>query len=342
MTETAPEIDCVVFDRRDQSARRVAVEELPKLLASPERFAWVDVHGPDIGVTRRIAADLGLQMSPKDHFGTPEILPRLLEAPDHCGFYLYEVLHPERHLEISHGLSPIEIVRLFVVIGGNVILTHHRRTVEAVEHVQATCADAFRIAGRTPSFVAFLLLQESLYDIAHLNLANDNYLDAIQEQVLAPGETQVPPDVAVAGTNILTLKKLATSLHIVLMRLATKRSPFVSDAARESFLVMMENALAVREAVDSSRSLLDGILAAVQAEAANRTSEIARVLTVISGVLLPITVVAGIYGMNFENMPELHTRWGYFAALTVMAGIAAGQIVLFRRLGWIGHPRSLR
>jgi magnesium transporter len=332
---------CIVFDRETGEARRVERATLATELEDDGRFAWVDLQGPDIGALKELATELGLEIDPERVFGSQEILPRLTEAPDHGTFYLYEVLHPERHLAVDQGLTPIEVVRLVVVLSKRVVLTFHRRDVEAVQDVQAECAHAFRLAGRSPCFVVFLLLQESLYDIAHLNLANDNYLDQLQSEVAASEETVLPADVTVAGHNILVLKKLATSLHIVLMRLGTKKTEFVSDAARESFVLIMQNAISVRGAVDSSRDLLDGILASIQTAAANRTSEIARVLTIISGVLLPITVVAGIYGMNFQNMPELSHPYGYFGALGLMALIAAGQLLVFRRLGWIGHPKQL-
>ena len=144
---------------------------------------------------------------------------------------------------------------------------------------------------------------------------------------------------AFAGRNILTLKKLTASLHIVLMRLATKRSPFISPDARESFQELLQSAQVVRAAVDSSRDLLDGILATVQAAAANRTADVARVLTVLSGILLPMTVITGVYGMNFENMPELHSRYGYFLTLAGIGVLGAIQFLVFRRLGWVGSSR---
>ena len=342
MTDEETVLHCFVFDNETNQSRVVEVSELAAALERDSTFAWVDVHGPDFSVLSDVASRLGLTIDPEKGFGTPEILPRLTEAADHGTFYLYEVLHPEQHLQVSHGLAPIDIVRLLVVMSQRMVLTYHRRPVEAVEDVIASCEHDFRLAGKSPAFVVFLLLQESIYDIAHLNLANDNYLDQLQASVAVSHQIVLPADVAVAGHNILTLKKLATSLHIVLMRLSIKKTSFVSDAARESFVLMMHNAIAVRGAVDSSRDLLDGILASIQASAANRTSEIARVLTIISGVLLPITVVAGIYGMNFQNMPELTAPYGYHGALALMAAIAIGQLLLFRRLGWIGHPKQLR
>jgi magnesium transporter len=79
---------------------------------------------------------------------------------------------------------------------------------------------------------------------------------------------------------------------------------------------------------------------AVQAAAANRTSEVARVLTVLSGILLPLTLITGIYGMNFEHMPELRWRYGYYAILGGLALLGSILFLLFRRLGWVGSGRS--
>jgi magnesium transporter len=128
----------------------------------------------------------------------------------------------------------------------------------------------------------------------------------------------------------------------VLTLLSTKRSPFISDEARTYFHEMLRNSETLRAAVDSSRDILDGILARVQAAATNRTNEIARVLTVISAILLPLTVITGIYGMNFQNMPELQRPFGYFAVLTAMALLALCLLLVFVRRGWVGTGRSPR
>ena len=239
------------------------------------------------------------------HFDEPEILPRIVERPECLAFYLYGVVDPEEHLDTSRTLEEIEFARMVLVLGPDYVITFHRKPLAAVEAVQADCVESFRLAGKTPGFIAFLFLQRCLYDYAHLNLANDNFLDIIEARLYAGRQEELASGMAVAGRNILTLKKLNASLHIVLMRLATKRSPFISPEARASFQEMLQNAQAVRDSIDSSRDMLDGILVAVQAAAANRTSEIARVLTILSGILLPLTLITGIYGMNFEHMPEL-------------------------------------
>jgi magnesium transporter len=71
----------------------------------------------------------------------------------------------------------------------------------------------------------------------------------------------------------------------------------------------------------------------------HRTNEIMKVLTLMASIFIPLTFVAGIYGMNFQNMPELSSRVGYFVVLVVMGVIAVAMVAYFRHRGWIGSPR---
>ena len=325
----------VSFDPVKHTVRTFDLTGFEAELQDPDVFSWVDIQAPDIAPMNEVLRRMDIDLVLVSHFDRPEVLPRIAERSDCLAFYLYPIYEPERHLDTAHAIEEIEFARMILVLGMDYVITYHRRRLDAVEQVKENCVDSFQLAGKTPGFIAFLFLQRCLYDYAHLNLANDNYLDLLEAE-LAAGAGGVPESVTIASRNILTLKKLAASLHIVLMLLGTKRSRFVSDDGRNAFLEMLRNALAIREAVDSSRDLLDGILGGVQAAAANRTSEIARVLTVVSSVMLPLTLLAGIYGMNFENMPELKWELGYFGVLGAMVALGLGLVGVFWRLGWLG------
>jgi magnesium transporter len=338
---TKPILHGVSFNPATRMYRTFNWDSVDQELKDPDVFCWIDIESRDINALNDVLRLLDIDLVLVSHFDEPEILPRIVERSDCLAFYLYEVDNPERHLDTSHGLSEIEFSRMILVLGKDFVVTFHRHPLDAVEYVKQTCPESFRFAGKTPGFLAFLFIQRCLYDYAHLNLANDNYLDTLETEVLAGDHEALVSKISVAGRNILTLKKLAASLHIVLMQLVSKRSPFVSDEARASFGEMIQNAIAIRAAIDSSRDLLDGIVNTIQAGAASKTSEIARVLTVVSAVILPLTLIAGIYGMNFENMPELKSEAGYFVVLTIMAVVAIILLVVFWRLGWIGSSKSL-
>jgi magnesium transporter len=89
------------------------------------------------------------------------------------------------------------------------------------------------------------------------------------------------------------------------------------------------------DTVESYRDMVSGMLDTYLSSISNRMNEVMKVLTIIATIFIPITFVAGIYGMNFENMPELSWPWGYFGALGIMGCIGAAMVVYFRRKGWL-------
>ena len=329
----------ISFNTKDRTTRNFSQKELEQELKDPNVFSWIDIQAPDISSLNDVLRSLDIDLILVGHFDQPEILPRIVERPDCLAFYLYEVFKPERHLDTTHGLSEIDVGRIIMVLATNYIITYHRRALDVVDYVKQGCPESFRLAGKTPGFIAFLFMQQCLYDYAHLNLANDNYLDSLEAGVLT-GHEELSERISISGLNILTLKKITASLHIILMLICTKKSIFISEEGRESFREMLQNVTAIRAAIDSSRDLLDGILNSIQASAVTKTSEIARVLTVVSAIILPLSLVAGIYGMNFEYMPEIKHPAGYFLVLGFMGILSIALLFLFTRLGWIGKKKK--
>ena len=325
------------FNPSDRSTREFGRDDLDRELADPAVFSWVDIEGPEIAPMNDVMRKMGIDLVLVSHFDLPEVLPRIVERSDCLAFYLYPIYEPERYLDTGRTPEAIAFARMIMVVGGDFIITYHQRSLDVVEAVKASCIDSFRLAGKTPGFITFLFLQHALYDYAHVNLANDNFLDLLQTHEDGERNDQ---GIATAGQNILTLKKLAASLHIVLMLLGTKRNRFISDDSRNTFREMLSTAQSVRAAVDSSRDMLDGILHDIQAVAANRTSEIMHVLTVVSAIMLPLTLIVGVYGMNFEYMPGVAVHWGFWALMLGMAALAGALLTAFRFLGWLGGQRS--
>lgn len=311
-------------------------EQLEVMRAQENTFCWIDLQSPNIDDLYSILKRLGNDLTLESHFAEPEILPRIMERTDSLVFFLYEIVDPEKYLDTRHDLMTIEFARMVVILSNNYILTYHKEPLDAVDYVKANAIENFKLAGKTAGFIIFLFLQRCLYDYSHLNLANDNYLDQLELSVLSGQPEELAKKISIAGLNILILKKLSANLHIILMLLVTKINPFVSHAARDYFREMLQNAIATRAAIDSSRDSLDGIIAGVQANASSRTREIARVLTIVSVIFLPLTLLSGIYGMNFHYIPGLAASYGFYLTIIGMVLLTVIFMMIFYFLGWVG------
>ncbi|MFM7153424.1 MAG: magnesium/cobalt transporter CorA [Bacteroidota bacterium] len=110
---------------------------------------------------------------------------------------------------------------------------------------------------------------------------------------------------------------------------------FVEESNRLYIRDLVDHVAQILDNLDSERDMLSNMEAYYQAEAANKLNNVMRLLTVISTIFIPLSFIAGIYGMNFENMPELRTRNGYFILLGVMASLMLSMLAIFKSRKWI-------
>lgn len=328
-------VSITFFNTDDKSSQVLTLEEVANHLDEYEGFYWCDIEDKDVDALETVLTTLNITAVWGDYFNKPDVLPHLKDTPTAISFYLYDIIAAERHLDSTKDITEMEHQPLLLILGKRCVITYHQRRVELIDYVQHDAHANFQLSGKSPAFIVFLLVQHCLYNYARLNLANDNFLDLIELGLLTGKKYEYMKKISISGYNILTLKKMNANLHIILLMLVTKRSYVVTEEARSSLHHMLIDTLGIRESIDSSRDLLDSIIASTQANEAHKTGEIVQVLTIVSAIFLPLTLVAGIYGMNFEFMPELHWKYGYLYALGLMVLVALGLLGILQYYGWL-------
>lgn len=336
-TELSDGIYIMRFDLQTKSSNLVSLDvfiEESKLI-DKYIFYWIDLENIDLLELDKILQLLPVPVIYDNFFGRPEILPHIQNTIHSISFYIYDIINADSHSDSTKDIMEIEHEPLLLILSKHFVITFHQKPLDLIKLIKKDCQENFRLAGRSPAFVAFLLMQHCTYNYARINLANDNFLDEIESNVLNRKKVDFISPIAIAGYNILILKKMNEDLRIILLILATKLHPVVSAKSRNYFNHLLKDCLGIREGLDSSRNLLDSIIASIQTDASRKTSQIVQILTMVSTIFLPLTLVTGIYGMNFENMPELHWQYGYFYTLAILLSIFIGFIYFFKRKGWI-------
>jgi magnesium transporter len=142
--------------------------------------------------------------------------------------------------------------------------------------------------------------------------------------------------------KLVELRNTVLPLKDVASRLEKLDSVYLSIDNRHYFADLKENCLAVLEEVDAQKQILEGMSNLYYAVQGQRMNEIMKMLTVVSSIFIPLTFIAGIYGMNFENMPELKWEYGYGLVIIAMIAVALGMMYYFVRKGWWGKKRKIK
>jgi magnesium transporter len=137
--------------------------------------------------------------------------------------------------------------------------------------------------------------------------------------------------------SVLRLRRISSKQLEVLYRMSHGQFQLISGPVLPFYRDIYDHIVRVTDLAESYRDLIGGSLEAYLSVVSNRLNEIMKVLTIFSAIMLPLTFIAGVYGMNFENMPELHSRYGYYAVWAIMIVVAVGMLFLFWRRGWIGR-----
>ena len=190
-----------------------------------------------------------------------------------------------------------------------------------------------------PAFLAQALL-DALVDRFYPVVEDlSDRLDELETAILERSSPRLVAELHRIQRQITTLRRIARPQVEALHRLARTDSPLVPQPVRVFVQDVHDHAQQVLGRLDAARDVATDTMAAVLATEAQRQNEVMKVLTLVGSIFIPLTFIAGIYGMNFEHMPELRFRAGYPIVLGVMAVVAVGMVVLFRLRGWIG-PRS--
>jgi magnesium transporter len=313
---------------RDQLRTTSDVAEIRKAIAAKQPM-WIDLQQQSADADA-ILGELGVHPLTIEDIWAECASPKLEDYDN----YLYVIFHG------IHGMTDdsFDLVELDVLIGPHWVVTHGPD--ELVKDVRDELARSPRVLAKGPAWLAHALLDRAVDHYLPLIDGLDGTLEDLQTDVLKRAGTPLGPPVL---RRILKLKRTLldlrrTSIHQreILLRLARDEFDEIPREAVPFYRDVYDHFLRINDLVESYRDLVTSSLEAYLSVQSNRMNDIMKQLTLIATVMMPITFIAGVWGMNFKHMPELEWSWGYPMALGLMALVVIGCFVWFRHKGWIG------
>ena len=310
-------------------------DDLPELLKDETNVVWVDLRG-ETPEHLEEAKDVLLNV-----FGfhplTVEDCVETRNQPKVEAFetYLYFIVHVIKPGETN--ASNFVTKELDGYLGPNYVVTFHVQRFRSIKTVKQQIRSSTFICQRGAAYLLHHILDE-LVDL-YMPIVDDydRAINELEDRVFDMKRTNnaVLGNIMDLRRSVARLKRISSRQLEVLYRMSHGEFPQIPENTLPFFRDVHDHLQRISDLAEGYRDLVGSLFDIHFAVVGNRTNEVMKTLAVVSAIILPLSLLAGIYGMNFENMPELKSRFGYFMTLGVMAVITAILLLYFWRRGWI-------
>jgi magnesium transporter len=307
---------------------RISAEQLSRI-AEREGVHWLRVEGiHDVNTLQRVGEAFALHALTLEDITNTTHRPKLEEF-EH---YLVVILHHLR--EGDEGLLEEENIAL--VLSQDIVLSFSAGAQDIFRPNRERIGAANgRFRARGADYLLYTLI-DSVVDHYVLTLeAMDDSLEELEEAVLADPTRETIGQLHVQRRRLLQLRRAVLPLRDIVMQLQRDETPMIGADIAMFLHDVQDHLNQVLDMIESDRETVAGLIELYMTHESNRMNEVMKVLTIIATVFIPLTFIAGIYGMNFEYMPELRYAWGYPAILAVMLLVAIAMFIFFRRRRWL-------
>ena len=315
---------------------RCAQGQIRGLEFTPERlnevegaFHWIDLEDPSVQEATILEDPF--------HFHPLAIEDCLSEVHhpkvDDYETYVFIIVHGIRFDAPTDEFITRE---LDVFLAPNYLITHHKGPMRSITSAREQCGRNIQAAmPKGPEFLLHQILDQ-MFEHYFPNLdAIEDKIQLVQVEVFENPTRETLDRIFVLKRDVMHLRRICMPQREIIHRLSRGEFPVIKAKAAAYFRDIYDNLYRIVEASFSYQDIVQSLLDAYLSAVSNRLNETMKRLTVIGAIMAALTVITGVYGMNFEFMPELHWRFGYVFVWAVMFLVTGGLYYWFRKKDWI-------
>ena len=325
-------VTITVFDYDREQYEEKEVKYITECFPYRDRpsVTWINIVGlHQVDVMEKIGTHFGIHpLVIEDILNTVQ-RPKMDDMDD----YLFFVL---KMLSYKEGDDEIDAEQVSIILGQNVVLSFQERAGDVFEPIRERIRkNKGRIRRMGADYLAYTLV-DSIVDGYFMILENiGERIEFLDEELIENPSTQTLQEIHRLKRGMIFLRKSIWPLREVISELERGESPLIKETTGIYLHDVYDHTIQIIDTVETSRDMISGILDVYLSSISNKMNEVMKVLTIIATIFIPLTFLAGLYGMNFENMPELHWHLGYFAVLLIMALIGMGLVMYFKKKKWL-------
>jgi magnesium transporter len=312
--------------RAGEELTDVPVDDLSRLRSQPDTLVWVDVTGGTDEEIDQMGEEFAIHPLALEDCRHQHQRPKVDQYQRHLLLVAYGT-------EAAIQGKPTRLHELDLVAGENFMVTFHQVPPIDAETIAKRIQAHPELAHHGAGFLLYVVLDELVDSFVPT-------MDSVGERVEDLGEAvfagrQVENDVFALRRDLVTIRRVVEPMADAMTVLLRRELGLFEEETRHYLQDIYDHLLRISQSVEAYQDLAAGALEANLTMASNKVNEVARTLTAYAAIFAALTLVSGVYGMNFEHMPELHWRFGYPYALALMLALAAGLWGFFKRKRWL-------
>ncbi len=308
----------------------MSLDDVPGILAG-HPVTWVDIQGlGDESLLRRIADLFNLH---------PLALEDAVNVPQRPKSEIYEhhYLYITRMTMLHSATSELETEQVSIFIGRNYVLTLQERCGDVFDPVRSRVhagIGAIRHSG--PDYLAYALIDTIIDGYYPVLEKVGERLEDLEEKALSTARKSTLREIYDTKRQLLNIRRAVWPQREAVNALIRDESPLITPPVRIMLRDCYDHTVQLIDVTETFRELCGNLLDLYLSSVSMRTNDVMKLLTIMSSIFIPLTFLAGIYGMNFDSIPELHLPRAYPILLLVMGALAGAMMLMFWRIGWLG------
>lgn len=321
-------INCAAYAGGKRVAN-IRIDEVGEVLQQPGRFVWIGLHEPGQDMLRLVQQQFGLHDLAIEDAHRAHQRPKL----ENYGETMFIVM---RTAQINTDRHKIELGETHFFVGENFIVSVRHGSSIPYTEVRNRCESTPELLSKGPGFALYAVMDAIVDQYFPVIEALEQELEGLEEKIF--GETfrrETTEEIYHLKRELMDLKRAVSPLIEICNRLMRFDLKLIPEDTRPYFRDIYDHVLRINELIDNARELLSTALDANFSLISIAQNDVSKRFAGWAAIIGVPTMIAGIYGMNFNYMPELHWIYGYPVVLTITLGSCVLLYILFKRSGWL-------
>ncbi|VVB78993.1 Cobalt/magnesium transport protein CorA [uncultured archaeon] len=321
-----------VIDFTKNSIEEFSAKNVEEIFRFKEKKSstWINISGVhDTEIIKKIGAHFGLHPLLLEDVADTNQRPKIEEFKNELFFVLKMIYFDKK-------INEIRTEQVSIILGKGFVISFLEDPGDIFDGVRERIRKGkVKIRNSECDYLAYSLIDAIIDNYFIILEGIGEKIEQIEDEVIKTPGPETLKDVYSLKRELILLRKSVWPIREVIGTMLREDSKFIKKETREYLRDLHDHTIRVIETLETFRDMLSGMLDLYTSNVSNKMNEVMKVLTIISTLFIPLTFIVGVYGMNFEHMPELSLTWFYPSLWVLMIIISLGMLLYFKKKKWI-------